>query len=60
MPLKQADDIGLDATMTLAFRSPVLQVHVPARYRPNGPSEVMADLDEVVRTYTTSTGKHCE
>ena len=59
LPLKQADDITVDATMTLAFREPVLQVRVPADYRPNGPSEVMADLDAVVRARTTSTGKHC-
>lgn len=60
VPQDEADDITLDATMTLAFRSPVLQVHVPATYRPNGPSEVMADLDPLVRTHTTSTGRHCE
>jgi hypothetical protein len=60
VPLRQADDITLDAQMTLAFRTPVLQVHVPAHYRPNGPSEVMADLDQLVRTHTTSTGKHCQ
>ena len=59
LPLEQADDITRDATMTLAFREPVLQVRVPADYRPNGPSEVMADLDALVRARTTSTGKHC-
>ena len=59
VPADQADDITLDARMTLAFRSPVLQVEVPAHYRPNGPAEVMADLDGVVRAHTTSTGKHC-
>ena len=59
VPADQADDITLDAVMTLAFRSPVLQVKVPAHYRPNGPAEVMADLDAVVRAHTTSTGRHC-
>ncbi|HEX2896125.1 MAG TPA: DUF3515 family protein [Marmoricola sp.] len=59
VPSDQADDIRIDAVMTLAFREPVLQVRVPAHYRPNGPAEVMADLDRVVRAHTTSTGKHC-
>jgi hypothetical protein len=59
VPQRQADDIDVDAVMTLAFRTPVIQVRVPAHYRPNGPSEVMADLDAVVRAHTTSTGKHC-
>jgi hypothetical protein len=60
VPLDQADDLTLDAVMTLAFRSPVLQVRLPAHYRPTGPSEVMADLDALVRAHTTSTGRHCE
>jgi hypothetical protein len=59
VPSDQADDLHLDAVMTLAFRSPVLQVRVPAHYRPNGPAEMMADLDAVVRAHTVSTGKHC-
>jgi hypothetical protein len=59
VPSDQADDLHLDAVMTLAFRSPVLQVRVPSHYRPNGPAEVMADLDAVVRAHTTSTGRHC-
>jgi hypothetical protein len=59
VPLAQADDITLDARMTLAFRTPVVQVRMPAHYRPNGPSEVMADLDALVRARTTSTGEHC-
>jgi hypothetical protein len=60
VPLDQADDLTLDVVMTLAFRTPVLQVRLPSHYRPNGPSEVMADLDALVRAHTTSTGKHCE
>jgi hypothetical protein len=59
VPLDQADDLDLDAVMTLAFRTPVVQVSVPAHYRPNGPSEVMADLDADVRAHTTSTGREC-
>jgi hypothetical protein len=59
VPPDQADDLSLDAVMTLAFRSPVVQVTLPAHYRPNGPSEVMADLDADVRKHTASTGRHC-
>jgi Protein of unknown function (DUF3515) len=59
VPADQADGRGPEVVMTLAFRRPVVQVRVPAHYRPNGPSEVMADLDAVVRTRTTSTGEHC-
>jgi hypothetical protein len=59
VPPHQADDLRLDAVMTLAFREPVLQVVVPAHYRPNGPAEVMADLDAIVRSRTTSTGRQC-
>jgi len=58
VPLDQAEDSGKDAVMTLAFRTPVVQVSLPARYRPNGPSEVMADLDADVRAHTTGHG-HC-
>jgi hypothetical protein len=59
VPADQADGRGDEVVMTLAFRSPVIQVRMPSRYRPNGPSEVMADLDHLVRTRTTSTGRHC-
>jgi hypothetical protein len=58
VPPAQADDLGRDLTMTLAFRVPVVQVLVPATYRPNGPSAVMADLDAAVRAHTTGHG-HC-
>jgi hypothetical protein len=57
VPADQADRIDLDAVMTLAFRSPEVQVRVPRHYRPNGPSEVMADLDGVIRAHTTATGE---
>jgi hypothetical protein len=57
VPPGQADQLGRDLVMTLAFRSPVVQVSVPATYRPNGPSAVMADLDSAVRTHTTAHGK---
>jgi hypothetical protein len=57
IPLTQADDQGSDVVMTLAHRSLVLQVLLPARYRPNGPSEVMADLAATVTTHTTAQGR---
>jgi len=57
VPADQADDSSLDARMTLAFRNPAVQVHLPAHYRPNGPSEVMADLDADVRRHTTAHGR---
>jgi hypothetical protein len=59
VPADQADGLGTRIVMTLAFRTPVVQVTVPAHYRPNGPAEVMADLDGLVRTRTESTGRHC-
>lgn len=59
IPGRQVDDLDEDVTMTLAFRDPTLQVQVPAHYRPDGPTEVMADLDAVLRDRTTSTGEHC-
>ena len=59
VPADQADGRGTEIVMTLAFRTPVVQVRVPAHYRPNGPAEVMADLDDLVRSRTTSTGRHC-
>ena len=59
IPGKQADDLGDDLVMTLAFRDPIVQVQLPAHYRPDGPSEVMADLDAVVRADTAPTGEHC-
>ena len=57
IPAGQADDLHRDLVMTLAFRSPVLQVRVPAHYRPNSPGDVMADLDRTVRAHTTAHGK---
>lgn len=57
IPLAQTEDNGSDVMMTLAHRTPVLQVFLPKGYRPNGPSEVMADLDQTVRTLTTARGR---
>ncbi|MGY2875484.1 hypothetical protein ACVW00_002674 [Marmoricola sp. URHA0025 HA25] len=57
IPVAAADDLGRDLVMTLAFRSPVVQVRVPAHYRPDAPADVMADLDAAVRAHTTAHGK---
>lgn len=59
VPADQADGEGDEVVMTLVFRTPVLQVRLPGEYRPHGPGEVMADLDEVVRARTASTGRDC-
>jgi hypothetical protein len=57
IPVTQADDVDEDIVMTLAFRRPVVQVRVPAAYRPDAPGNVMADLDAAVRAHTTAHGK---
>jgi hypothetical protein len=57
IPPSQADDLGRDLVMTLAFRDPVVQLQVPAHYRPDAPADVMADLDATVRARTTAHGK---
>jgi uncharacterized protein DUF3515 len=57
IPAGQADELDKDLVMTLAFRDPVVQLQVPARYRPNAPADVMADLDAAVRARTTAHGK---
>jgi len=57
IPLEQADELGVDVVMTLAFRTPVVQLRVPAAYRPESPADVMADLDAAVRAHTTAHGK---
>jgi hypothetical protein len=57
VPPAQLDDLGSAVDMTLAHRSLYVRVHVPAKYRPNGPGEVMADLDAAVRGHTTASGR---
>jgi hypothetical protein len=57
IPVEQADDVDKDIVMTLAFRTPVVQLRVPAAYRPDAPGNVMADLDAAVRAHTTAHGK---
>lgn len=57
IPQRQTDDPNTDVVMTLAHRSLVVEVRVPEDYRPNGPMNVMADLDPVVREHTTAKGE---
>jgi hypothetical protein len=57
VPPAQLDELGDAIDMTLAHHSVWVRVHVPAHYRPNGPSEVMADLDHAVRAHTRATGR---
>jgi hypothetical protein len=57
VPPAQLDDLGADVDLTLAHRTVYVRVHVPAKYRPNGPGEVMADLDAAVRGHTRATGR---
>jgi hypothetical protein len=57
IPVEQADDVDEDIVMTLAFRTPVVQLRVPAAYRPDAPGTVMADLDAAVRAHTIPHGK---
>jgi hypothetical protein len=56
IPAQQTEDQATDVVMTVAHRTPVVQVRVPADYRPNGAMSVMADLAAVVREHTTATG----
>lgn len=58
VPPGQLDDMGSRVDMSLSHRGLHLSVRVPAEYRPNGPSEVMADLDAVIRAHTHAHG-HC-
>jgi hypothetical protein len=57
IPPAQLDELDADVDMTLVHRTVYLRVHVPAKYRPNGPSEVMADLDATVRAHTRAVGR---
>jgi hypothetical protein len=57
IPVEQVDELDKDLVMTLAFRTPVVQLQVPARYRPRAPADVMTGLDDAVRAHTTAHGK---
>ncbi|MGN6780839.1 MAG: DUF3515 family protein [Marmoricola sp.] len=58
VPPAEIDDLGSRIDMSLSHRGVHLTVRIPARYRPNGPSEVMADLDQAIRAHTRAHG-HC-
>jgi hypothetical protein len=52
VPESQVDDQSADVVMSTAGYRPVLQVSIPATYRPNGVAAAMVELGPVVRTYT--------
>jgi Protein of unknown function (DUF3515) len=52
VPSDQADDQTSDVVMSTAGYRPILQVTVPASYRPNGPAAVMVQLAPMVKQYT--------
>jgi Protein of unknown function (DUF3515) len=52
VPAAQVDDQSADVVMTTAGYRPVLQVTVPATYRPNGLAAVMVELAPMVKADT--------
>jgi hypothetical protein len=52
VPVAQVDDQSADVVMTTAGYRPVLQVTVPATYRPNGLAAVMVELAPMVKADT--------
>jgi len=52
VPRAQIDDQSADVVMSTAGYRPVLQVTVPASYRPNGVAAVMVELAPMVKTDT--------
>jgi hypothetical protein len=52
IPDSQVNDQGADVVMSTAGYRPVLQVRVPATYRPNGLAAVMVELAPMVKKYT--------
>jgi hypothetical protein len=52
VPDSQIDDQSADVVMSTAGYRPVLQVSIPASYRPNGVAAAMVELGPVVRQYT--------
>ena len=53
MPDSQIADQSTDVVMATAGYRPVLQVTVPAAYRPSGVAAAMVELAPVVKKYTT-------
>jgi hypothetical protein len=52
IPQDQVDDQSADVTMATAGYRPVVQVTVPASYRPNGLAAAMVELAPMVKDYT--------
>ncbi len=52
VPDSQVNDQSADVVMSTAGYRPVLQVTVPAHYRPNGLAAAMVELGPVVKQYT--------
>ena len=52
VPEKQVDDDSADVVMSTAGYRPILQVTVPATYRPNGLAAAMVELAPMVKQYT--------
>jgi len=52
VPAAQVDDQSADVVMTTAGYRPVLQVTVPATYRPNGLAAAMVELAPMVKADT--------
>jgi hypothetical protein len=52
VPDSQVNDQSADVVMATAGYRPVLQVTIPARYRPNGLAAAMVELAPVVKQYT--------
>jgi hypothetical protein len=52
VPPDQADDQSADVVMSTAGYRPILQVTVPAKYRPNGLAAAMVQLAPMVQQFT--------
>ncbi|WP_151081651.1 DUF3515 domain-containing protein [Nocardioides cynanchi] len=52
VPDSQVNDQSADVVMTTAGYRPVLQVTIPASYRPSGVAAAMVELAPVVKQYT--------
>ena len=52
VPESQVDDQSSDVVMSTAGYRPVLQVTVPASYRPSGLAAAMVELGPMVKEYT--------
>lgn len=53
VPPSQVDDQSADVVMSTAGYRPVLQVTVPASYRPSGLAAAMVELAPMVKKYAT-------